>query len=38
MREECVILKHQADAALLRRYEAMRAGDLLPVDEHAPCA
>ena len=35
MREQREVLKHQTDAALLRRHEAVRSGDLLAVDEDA---
>ena len=33
--EQRVVLEHQADAALLGRDEAVRAGDLLAVDQNA---
>ncbi len=35
MREQREVLEHQADAALLRRHEAVGSGDLLTVDQHA---
>ena len=35
MRKQREVLKHQTDAALLRRHEAVGPGDLVPVDEHA---
>ena len=35
MREQGEVLEHQADAALLRRHEAVGARDLLTVDQHA---
>ena len=35
MREEREVLKHQTDAPLLRRHEAVGTCDFLPVDEHA---
>ena len=35
MREEREVLKHQADAALLRRNEIARPRHLLAVDQHA---
>ena len=36
MREQREVLEHQADAALLRRHEAVGSRDFLAVDQHAP--
>ena len=36
MRKQRVVLEHQADAALLRRHERVRAADLAAVEQHAP--
>ena len=38
MRKQREVLEHQANAALLRRHEAVGAGDLLVVDQDAATA